>query len=213
MPIIVPAQSALKDLNPNIRLHFPSGPIRLNPHPSEPDEPHEYAWWRKDDDTGEYVGLEETLRFLGNYLDFHGPFDGVVGFSQGAALAALLSAALEGGRDKSVREGFGMVTEHPEFQFCVAISGFRPDSQAYDGFYYPSIETPVLNVLGTEDNVVGRERTERLIERCRDGEVVEHGRGHVVPRDEETVGSIVEFIGRYIPKEGEGEEAGVQSKL
>lgn len=141
------------------------------------------------------------MRFLGNFLDFHGPFDGVVGFSQGACLAAMLSSALEKDHSKQVREL--MVTDHPPMKFCVALSGFRPKASMYDEFYYPMIETPVLSVIGKEDNVVPEERSMALAGRCEAGKVVYHGRHHVVPRDEETVEEIVRFVAQFMQDRGE----------
>ena len=95
-----------------------------------------------------------------------------------------------------------MVTDHPPMKFCVALSGFRPAESGYDDFYYPMIETPVLSVIGKEDNVVPPERSMILAGRCEVGNVVYHGRHHVVPRDEKTVGEIVRFVSRFV--EGPG---------
>lgn len=39
----------------------------------------------------EVDGLWESLDWLAGYVDEHGPFDGVMGFSQGACMAALLA--------------------------------------------------------------------------------------------------------------------------
>ena len=40
-----------------------------------------------------YVGLEESLALARQTLQEHGPFDGLLGFSQGATLGALLCLA------------------------------------------------------------------------------------------------------------------------
>ena len=55
-----------------------------------------YEWWlpsRSKD--GEYIGIidvQKTLDFIDEYIEAHGPFDVLIGFSQGAAVIARLSA-------------------------------------------------------------------------------------------------------------------------
>ena len=55
------------------------------------------GWWTFDEATAsrpslshEYAGVERSLELLDATCEREGPFDGVLGFSQGAALAALL---------------------------------------------------------------------------------------------------------------------------
>ncbi|TGZ79954.1 alpha/beta-hydrolase [Ascodesmis nigricans] len=185
---------------PSGDFHFPDGTIPLQPSFADNIE-GAYAWWRKCDESGLYIGLDDTLRFLGNYLDLHGPFAGVVGFSQGACLAAILASVLEREDRRMGEFGPGMVTEHGRLGFVVAMSGFRPAASVYDGFYVPRIETPVLSVLGRRDEIVKSERSVELHRACKDVKVLWHERGHVVPRDEETVGRIVEWIKGKLPSE------------
>ncbi|KAI5801244.1 serine hydrolase FSH [Geopyxis carbonaria] len=185
-------QNALyRSIPKSTRFHFPSAPIRLNPLFDDREGAH--AWWQKDSETGKYTGLEDSLRFLGNYLDFHGPFDGVVGFSQGATLAVMLAASLDGKRDMPKE----MVTEHGPLGFVVAISGFRPSTPYwYNDFYFPPVGADVMCVLGEQDDIVRPKRTEELAKVCESGmeRLVRHGDGHVVPRDPETLKRITDFV-------------------
>ncbi|KAI0476089.1 serine hydrolase FSH [Xylariaceae sp. FL0804] len=54
-----------------------------------------WAWWRKDAATGLYRGFEAGMQRVASAVLAAGGVDGVVGFSQGGALAALVAAALE----------------------------------------------------------------------------------------------------------------------
>src|SRR5580693_933735 len=45
----------------------------------------DFGWWHLN-----FRGWEQTLDWVTDYLARHGPFDGVLGFSQGAALTSLL---------------------------------------------------------------------------------------------------------------------------
>lgn len=57
-----------------------------------------WGWWRKDDATGTYAGFEAGMRTVAAAIRDAAPdggIDGVLGFSQGGCLAALVAAALE----------------------------------------------------------------------------------------------------------------------
>ena len=52
----------------------------------------ERAWGlRTSDGTWDPKGYEESLRYLGEYCTENGPFDGLLGFSQGVDVATILS--------------------------------------------------------------------------------------------------------------------------
>ncbi|EEQ35303.1 putative dihydrofolate reductase [Microsporum canis] len=99
----------------SVTLSYPSGPIGLSPSdipnytPSgnggtaADDQPEAFAWWRRSDvvDPPEYVGMEKGLATVAGVLADEGPFDGVIGFSQGACLAAMVASLLEPDRSKA----------------------------------------------------------------------------------------------------------------
>jgi hypothetical protein len=72
------------------------------------------CWWTATDDpaTMVYHGLPESIRFIEALVDQEGPFDGVLGFAQGATMATILAALQE--------EGLSPV----KFKFVISISGF-----------------------------------------------------------------------------------------
>ncbi len=162
-----------------------------------------------------------------------GPFDGVVGFSQGAAAAAMVASLLEGRRRREAfekaEEGGGMkylgsFLEEGEggvdgfvqgpLKFAVCYSGFRAPGRRYAGFYEPRIRTPVLNVLGQLDVVVDEVRARQLVSACEGGEgrVVVHPGGHFVPSQKPWLDAVVGFVkecveGKEIKREREGVKA------
>ncbi|EFR02580.1 dihydrofolate reductase [Nannizzia gypsea CBS 118893] len=99
----------------SVTLSYPSGPIGLNPADipnytpasnggvSADDKPEAFAWWRRSDvvDPPEYIGMEKGLATVASVLADEGPFDGVIGFSQGACLAAMVASLLEPDRSKA----------------------------------------------------------------------------------------------------------------
>ncbi|XVE83084.1 hypothetical protein DITRI_Ditri16bG0058700 [Diplodiscus trichospermus] len=53
-------------------------------------DPPYYEWYQFDEKSLEYSNFENCLSYIENYMIKHGPFDGALGFSQGAMLAAAL---------------------------------------------------------------------------------------------------------------------------
>lgn len=216
---------------------YPTAPLRLKPsdipgyEPSEGTESEDsaeaFGWWRRSNTANPplYQGIEDGLATVAKVLSDEGPFDGVIGFSQGAALAAMAAALLEPGRKEtferfakdqvdgvtgmSFPEGFDGGFQHPPLKFALCYSGFRAPGARYRGFYEdPLIQTPVLHVLGSLDAVVEEARSRALIEACagepeKDGLVVWHPGGHFLPSQRPYLDAAVQFIRKHI-EQGSG---------
>ncbi|TFK65619.1 FSH1-domain-containing protein [Pluteus cervinus] len=137
------------------------------------------GWWKTNKERTKMTGLEETLVLMRDMLKER-RFHGVFGFSQGAALAGLLSALLERPHTYPPFLVDGQ-PPHPPFEFCVAVSGFRVNDPAYLPFYEPSYSTPTLHVIGKTDIVVLEERSKQLIDVSNNKRVEDHDGGHFVP--------------------------------
>lgn len=185
---------------------------------AEEDEIDAWAWWRRDEATGLYLGLDEGLARIAETIRAAGGVDGVVGFSQGGAAAAIVASLLETGRREAMEaaaaaadglpypEAFGEVSG--PLEFAVSYSGFFAPHARYAGLYEPRIRTPVLHVIGSLDTVVEEGRVRGLVERCEGGEgrVVVHPGGHFVPVGREWVGALVGFIREVVGGVGKKEE-------
>lgn len=211
-----------------ISLHYPTAPIRLaradipfavsdsaNAE-GEVEEPDAWAWWRRKGDGVPYTyeGLETGLAHIAHVLKTEGPFDGVIGFSQGGAAAGMLASLLEPGRRKAFEDQYpadgmrypesfeadGSVEGaiHPPLKFAVSYSGFAAhDTPLYQGFYVPKIKTPMLHFLGTLDTVVDETRSLALVNACEtsEGRVVYHPGGHFLPASQKAyVSALVGFM-------------------
>jgi fermentation-respiration switch protein FrsA (DUF1100 family) len=189
-------------------------------------DPDAYGWWRRRNDT--FAGLEEGLECVATCLKEHGPFDGVLGFSQGGALAAMVASLLDelyDARERSfaenvqtgkgmpfpksfAKEGGGRV--HPPLKFAVSYSGFASMFDEHKAFYNPKITTPMLHIIGSLDTVVVESRSLSLVDASGGPKrVVYHPGGHFVPASQkEYVGALIAFIrdvisGEIYPKKAE----------
>ncbi|KAF2132370.1 dihydrofolate reductase [Dothidotthia symphoricarpi CBS 119687] len=221
-----------------ITLHYPTAPIRLHPADvpwqlekdtsaeAEEAEVDAWAWWRRkgDADSGPYTyeGLEEGLSRIADVLRRSGPFDGVVGFSQGGAMAGMVASLLEPGRRSAFEAAYstgGMqypssfeALDHAPLKFAVSYSGFAAQGEnPYRAFYEPKIATPVLHFIGSQDVVVLEERSLALVRACvgrGEGDVVYHPGGHFLPSTQKAcVNALVGFI-KGVVADGEGDGEG-----
>ncbi|KAI0262227.1 serine hydrolase FSH [Gloeopeniophorella convolvens] len=137
------------------------------------------GWWKTDLTRTRTDGLEESIAQLRDILRGQ-RFEGVFGFSQGAALAALLAGLLE---RPHLHPPFLVDGEapHPPFKFCVAVSGFKIAGPLSASVFADGYATPTLHVLGKNDILVVEERSRKLISVSAGKRVEEHEGGHFVP--------------------------------
>ncbi|KAJ6591185.1 FSH1-domain-containing protein [Mycena vulgaris] len=151
------------------------------------------AWWKWNGNKTEAIGLPESLEVLRDVLKTR-TFDGVLGFSQGAAAAALLAALLERPNSYPPFLVDGK-PPHPPFKFCVAVSGFRlSGSIANTVFEAGDYSTPTLHIIGKTDVVVLEERSRQLVKISTNARVEEHDGGHFVP----SKGNWRKFLAAYL---------------
>lgn len=200
-------------LNSDVEFVYPTAPFKLEPlgEVSELRDRHgTWRWFQSESFESLNDGLEKSLDFIASVLETSGPFDGIIGFSQGAALAVMVAAILEDDRraefDRLVAEG-GVpyptsLTNggHPPLKFVVAISGYKASDPAYRAFYEPPILTPSLHYIGGMDTVVDEATSMRLVDCCQGStadvkaSVIRHPGAHVIPSGKRQLVGIVHFI-------------------
>ena len=228
-----------------IELVYPTGPTRITAadesflgkgqdgaEGAQDEAIDAWGWWRRKGSVASsehplvYEGIEQGLSFLADLLKEQGPFDGVIGFSQGAACAAMLASILEPGRKQAFEalydQGEMRFPEaihnaaHPPLKFAVSYSGFTADRQGpYHAFYEPKIATPMLHFLGTQDVLVDEARSLALFKACMHAEekyIVYHPGGHFLPSTQkECVNALIGFIKEVLHGEaGQKEEESVE---
>lgn len=168
-----------------------------------------WAWWRKDEATGQYRQLKEGFDRLAACIREEAGetgIDGVVGFSQGGAMAALLAAAMESepkSREVPANDDkydWSWVTAVREanqgrpLKFAVVYSGFFAPPEEMAWLYEPKILTPTLQFIGSLDTVVEESRSQGLVDRTVDPVVVVHPGGHYVPVNKQWVMPLIGFV-------------------
>lgn len=113
-------------------------------------------------------GLQDSLDIVKRAFEELGPFDGILGFSQGAALASILCDLLsKGGIFKIILHILLMKIHHQfslsliyflelsfHFKFAILVSGFQSKLSPHSHFYETKKVIPSLHVIGDTDRIV-----------------------------------------------------------
>lgn len=211
-------EKRLQKAFPSVSLSYPTAQIQLNPADvpgfdgNDTGSSEAYGWWRRRDDSDppEYIGIEDAFDEIAKVLKAEGPFDGVIGFSQGACFAAVVASLLEGdSRRQAFKEAQSRSKnaiaypsafehlDHPPLKFAIVYSGFIPPGDRYTGIYHPPIETPMCHFIGSLDSVVEEKRTQALVDATGGPDktqVVIHPGGHFVPTSKQYLDIAAAFI-------------------
>eukprot|EP00397_Hematodinium_sp_SG-2012_P050225 GEMP01058265.1.p1 GENE.GEMP01058265.1~~GEMP01058265.1.p1 ORF type:complete len:181 (+),score=34.45 GEMP01058265.1:287-829(+) len=155
----------LKD--PGVKLYFPHMPY--------------YMWFdsfQNDDGKIIYVGFEEALKRVIDFCKEEGPFDGVLGFSQGGVMVQILLAMQ---RDGSIPTSF---------QFGILMGIGKCAGADFQYLFNEKIPYPALILFNVDDPVVSNmnyleARTQELTNMFSDATVIRNPEGgHAPPRIE-----------------------------
>ncbi|KAJ5936744.1 hypothetical protein N7466_003194 [Penicillium verhagenii] len=175
-----------------VEFYYPSGLL-----PADPDTPlgegndSMRAWGYGDYTSGRIIGLEKTIQYLSDLLQTRGPFTGIIGFSTGACVTAILASLLEKKRPVC---NLPFNTTHPPLKFAVCFSGFKLDHPYYAPLYKPMIETPILHVIGTLDTMIDPLLSRRLSKYCLNASTHYFTGTHYVPRSQRFLESLNDFV-------------------
>lgn len=155
-----------------------------------------------------YVGLDSGMRAVAAAIrNIDGGIDGVLGFSQGGAMAGLVTSALETPHREVPEPAASWAAELREanggrgLKFAAVYSGFFATDEALKWCYEPMIRTPTVQFIGSLDTVVEESRSQALIEKCEDPVVVIHPGGHYVPISKEWAMALAGFVQRRVKEQ------------
>lgn len=145
-----------------------------------------YTWCSLSPDSTlvDFKSATEALDFVQTVIEEDGPFDGIMGFSQGAtvALALLLRHAAENPLDPPYA-----LCKFAIFFNCIGIDAaqLRWDCK---------LSIPSLHIIGKEDRWFAQSLW--ATEQCEPGtaKLITHELGHAIPRDKVMVAAILDAI-------------------
>lgn len=142
------------------------------------------AAWTRPSASRQAQGADVSLAFLRAHVADHGPYDGLLAFSQGAAMAGLLLA-----------------TEPASFRFAVLVAGFIPSDPALAALHAaaPALPHAVLSCSGEADALVAPERVRALAERFAhpQSRFYAHPGGHGVPGNAPFRNAVRDFVAPF----------------
>lgn len=173
------------------------------------------CWWLPEG-SNPYGGFELSLETVIQHIKANGPYDGIVGFLQGAAMAAIVSNSIT-----------LLLPEHDPFRVAVLFSPFvfvtpvhsadsvpelnseitdlatyREKVSVFCGFekYFSPRESPTrfISIFGTEDSVVPQIRTEYFNSLYPEIEVMKHNGGHYVPNHKVFLEPLLDSIRKAV---------------
>lgn len=199
LPALGPAHSARPRLPAFSRpTPTPAPPSR----PAEPRAPEEMprGWWFSEaeadvfaalEEPAECRGLEEALGSVARALRQLGPFDGLLGFSQGAALAALVCALGQAGDAR-----------FPSPRFAILVSGFCPRGRDFkEAVLQAPLALPSLHVFGDTDRVIPSQESLQLASRFSGASTLKHTGGHFIPAAAPQRQAYLKFLDQFAARE------------
>ena len=145
-----------------------------------------------------YSGWQRTRDDIVAAFARLGPFDGLFGFSQGAALTALLVGL-------RAPDGIATAAKPLSFDFAVMVGGFPaadPDlSKIYDETR--SYRLPSLHIIGRSDRIVPADVSRDLARRFFHPQFLEHDDGHVVAATPEVRAGFRSFLEQMLMRKRE----------
>ncbi|KAI5073140.1 hypothetical protein GOP47_0011153 [Adiantum capillus-veneris] len=144
-----------------------------------------FEWFQFNKDYSEFSNLEECKETISNYMLEHGPFDGLMGFSQGGVLAAAFAGLQQKGLALQL---------HPSLRFIILVAGTGfNNEQLMHECYSELVVCPSVHIIGDQDYL--RKVNEELLLKFKDPVVVRHQGKHTVPRlGEEQTKLVREFL-------------------
>ena len=163
---------------------------------ARPEEEREKGWWfsRPErnysamDQTDLCTGYQESLQCIKDKLSSEGPFDGILGFSQGAAFVSLLCTYR------------GDTNNNIDFKFAIMIAGFRSQVAPHCVMYNTPIDCPSFHAIGSTDGVIPTQASEELLSAFVGGVAYRHDGGHYVPSSPQLRTALLEFLAPFISK-------------
>merc|ERR1712037_133022 len=150
------------------------------PHKIPGGEDDDFTWWAEEEHEER---ISESIDAV-HQAWASNSYDGLLCFSQGAALGGLLCVLQHTGKLPF------------RFNFCILVSGFVSDKHKdkFATLGEERIQIPSLHITGEKDSIIDGSRTEELSSQFLDGQVCRHPGGHYLPYTGDTKDAVLGFL-------------------
>lgn len=144
-----------------------------------------YEWFRFNKDFTEFYYMDEMFSYITDYMKLHGPYDGLIGFSQGA----IISGCIAGLQEKGLA-----LQDVPPIRLVVLVAPAQLRAPHLKIVYEePTIKCPTLAFLGDKDWL--RSAGLDALKSFANCTIINHRHGHTVPRlDEAETATAARFL-------------------
>eukprot|EP00746_Dinoflagellata_sp_MGD_P028310 gnl/MRDRNA2_/MRDRNA2_166912_c0_seq1.p1 gnl/MRDRNA2_/MRDRNA2_166912_c0~~gnl/MRDRNA2_/MRDRNA2_166912_c0_seq1.p1 ORF type:complete len:622 (-),score=126.82 gnl/MRDRNA2_/MRDRNA2_166912_c0_seq1:193-2058(-) len=179
-----------KGLGPRVQWRFLTAPLPGAAVVNNDEDNR--AWWPHDSgEDAAAAGWAEAVAYVQGIWEAEGPFDGVVGFSQGAAMAASLAGMQQAGA--------------LPFKFSFIISGGGYKCEPASSFFAQgaTINIPSIHVVGKHDKLSPPETSHELASCFVNAQVLIHDGGHeFMPRTYANMRILADFFSQFLSSPG-----------
>jgi predicted esterase len=180
----------------NFELHFLDGPIDSQCHPEIKGLNfrgpfHDWFTWSPEQPlASDYESVMGAIEFLYSYLEDEGPFDGILGFSQGATLACGLLLYHASQNPQAPAQALFKFAVFFSAAALAEIKGVRIGATGQATL----LGIPSLHVCGRADPMLSESLS--LMHLCESGTatLIMHKLGHTIPRDRAAIGLIIDAV-------------------
>ncbi|KAK9761752.1 Ovarian cancer-associated protein 2 [Basidiobolus ranarum] len=151
----------------------------------------QYGWYTfklEERAAGKWRGVETGLDYIYNFMKKEGPFDGLLGFSQGATIVAVICA----------QQQLKLAPEEVnQLKFAIMFSGIKSFYATHVPLFSTKIELPSFHSFGQKDTWIVPAMSQELADCFVNPIVHEHPQGHVVPSKSEAKRLLVNFLEQF----------------
>ena len=188
-----------------VELVYANGPIILRPdqllggQPAEGETPR--AWFTFADPQVYYEQQKQAMDQVIKTLRDEGPFEGILGFSQGACLLATLVAY----------HAQHPLEEMESIRYLIFVSGFIPQAKQIENELFSplleetakKIEIPSLHIYGATDSLIPSNQSPVVANFFDSPTHYEHKGAHFVPANAAAMHTVKDFVAEALKKSEE----------
>lgn len=190
-------------------LHFLDGPVLLNGGIPEEEGENAFAWWERDETTGEHFLVREGMEHVLNHIQSQKeeePYQALIGFSQGGVVATALCCSgclphikcVVTAGSPMVQEAFDaanriVVTRNSTTTTANVAAVYSINNNSEHGH-----QVPKLHLAGKTDAMISVESTRALCETGGNGQLIIHEQGHLFPTRSARVQEMLDFLEQHL---------------